>query len=169
MLSDGRSVVLEASFSQGRNRWAAADLGTKMGARVVFAECRCPSDVALERLADRWRARTQTLPDRKASGGASDGRPELFQAQLAAWQPVASEEARRLHLIEVPTTLSPEESSRASAPGDGHCGWNNWKACQLHHSVAVGSELDVSHARFRRRQRNLTMRRESQLALCVWW
>ena len=110
LLSDGRSVVLDASFSQGRDRWAAADLGTKMGVRVVFAECRCPSDVALERLASRWRARTQTLPDRKASGGASDGRPELYQAQLAAWQPVAAEEAGHLELIEVPTTLSPEES-----------------------------------------------------------
>jgi uncharacterized protein len=110
LLSDGRSVVLDASFSQEKDRRAAVDLGTKMGARVVFAECRCPSDLVMERLTNRWWARTQTLPDRKASGGASDGRPELYQAQLAAWQPVASEEARRIELIQVPTSVSPEES-----------------------------------------------------------
>jgi len=112
ILSDSRSVVLDASFSKERDRRAAAEVGRKVGARVVFAECQCPADVAIERLASRWQARTQALPDPKAPAGASDGRPELYQEQLANWQPIEAEEAGLLELIGVTTAMSPEESCR---------------------------------------------------------
>jgi hypothetical protein len=62
------------------------------------------------RLAKRWLARTEAHPELTQSTGASDGRPELYQAQLATWQPVTREEASYLELIEVPTIPPPEES-----------------------------------------------------------
>jgi uncharacterized protein len=49
-------------------------------------ECVCPREVALERLARRWQAKTGGLLAADAPSAASDGRPDLYDAQAACWQ-----------------------------------------------------------------------------------
>lgn len=79
-LSAGRSVVLDASFIRRADRLAAARLAGVHHARVIFLECVCPRAVSLERLARRWQQRVEGEAGQTASL-ASDGRPELYDAQ----------------------------------------------------------------------------------------
>jgi len=90
VLHDARSVILDASFARREERLETTRLAAEIGARAVFAECRCSREVAMRRLAERWRTRQD----------ASDGRPELLDSQAAAWEPVTSQEAESTqHLI----------------------------------------------------------------------
>jgi predicted kinase len=77
-------------------RQAAAQLAATVPAKAWFIECACPREVALVRLAHRWRIKQgdggaarppATSRPGTAARDASDGRPELYDAQLAAWQP----------------------------------------------------------------------------------
>ena len=95
-LAQGRSVILDASFARRSDRQAAAALARAANATASFVECVCPREVALARLLKRW-------SDKQSTTGAaspvaaprtegmprdpSDGRPELYEAQAAAWQP----------------------------------------------------------------------------------
>jgi uncharacterized protein len=76
------------------------------GANVIFVECVCPREVTLERLAQRWKLRiegSQGLSEESLR--ASDGRPDLYDAQRAIIEPfVSSEEPGTQHLV-VKTTL----------------------------------------------------------------
>jgi aminoglycoside phosphotransferase family enzyme/predicted kinase len=99
VLADARSVILDASFSQRSVRQSAAALAASTGARPVFVECRCSREVALQRLARRWKARTEAERSRQSTSlpaQASDGRPELYDAQRATWQPVTTKEGQAL-------------------------------------------------------------------------
>lgn len=96
VLATGRSVILDASFGRRSDRQATARLAATMHAQAWFVECACPREVALIRLANRWRdkqgvvgaAHLPTMSRREsATLDASDGRPELYDAQGAAWQP----------------------------------------------------------------------------------
>jgi aminoglycoside phosphotransferase family enzyme/predicted kinase len=99
VLATGRSVILDATFSRRADRQSAAHVARELGARAVFVECVCADSVARARLAKRWGARVER---RYADGGASaasDGRPELYEAQRAAWEPFdASAEAALVHV-----------------------------------------------------------------------
>ncbi len=86
-LDAGRSVILDATWSSRANRRRATTMAIKHGALPVFVECVCPREVALERLAQRWQAKTSGLLTADAPSAASDGRPELYDAQVARWQP----------------------------------------------------------------------------------
>lgn len=101
MLAEGRSVILDASFARKSDRQAAAELAGTVNASAWFVECVCPREVALQRLANRWRSRrnahgTDTLQSaleqrtESAVLDASDGRPELYAAQEAIWQPFSA-------------------------------------------------------------------------------
>lgn len=95
-LTRGRSAILDASFA--RRRWrAAAGVGASSGAEVIFIEASCPRDVALARLAHRWQAKlTSVLDDDSSTATApsvSDGRPDLYDAQAATWEPLDAGEA----------------------------------------------------------------------------
>lgn len=110
-LASGRSVVLDASFSRQAQRLAAVEIGQARGADIWFIEAVCPEEVALERLARRWRQRVTVGargPMRPAPDAqASDGRPELYAAQAAAWEPFDTmREAAATHL-RVDTTEPP--------------------------------------------------------------
>jgi aminoglycoside phosphotransferase family enzyme/predicted kinase len=83
----GRSVILDATWSSRATRRRTAKMAMKHGARVVFMECMCPREVALERLARRWRTKTSRLQAAQTPSAASDGRPDLYDAQAACWQP----------------------------------------------------------------------------------
>jgi predicted kinase len=93
LLGDARSVILDASFARRAERLETSKLAAEMGARAVFVECRCSREVAMQRLAERWRTRQDV----------SDGRPELLDAQAAAWEPVTSLEAECTRHLIVPT------------------------------------------------------------------
>ena len=93
-LAKVHSVVLDASFVRHADRQAAARLAQKVaavGVNVIFLECACPREVALQRLAQRWqnriaREQLQDLAGDETALLASDGRPALYDAQCAAWQ-----------------------------------------------------------------------------------
>jgi predicted kinase len=106
ILADARSIIVDASFSKRADRRAATALAIGAGARPILVECRCAREVALGRLARRWQARTEEAQDlEQPSPGslsqvASDGRPELYDAQASTWQPVrSSREAPLQHLV----------------------------------------------------------------------
>jgi hypothetical protein len=84
-LVEGRSVILDASFSTRARRQAAVALGESLGARVLFLECRLGEEETLTRLRKR--------ECRGAS--VSDGRAALYPSQNAAYEP--------------PTELAPEQ------------------------------------------------------------
>jgi aminoglycoside phosphotransferase family enzyme/predicted kinase len=102
VLAHGRSVLLDASFIRRIDRQMMESVARAHGATILFVECICPPETTLERLAQRWSARTQTkhLP----SNTASDGRPELYDAQRALWEPFMSGEELDVQHIVVTTT-----------------------------------------------------------------
>lgn len=105
-LADGRSVIVDASFSRHADRLAMARLAATYGARTVFIECLCPPEVALERLARRWASRVAGQPEAVTQASrASDGRPALYESQRAAWEAFSSEEQQAIEYLEVDTTL----------------------------------------------------------------
>ncbi len=110
-LAAGQSVVLDASFSRQAQRLAALRVGAEAGATVRFIEAVCPVDVVMARLARRWRQRVAARSaDASTAPQASDGRPELYAAQAAAWEPYdAAREAEasylRLDTAEPPAIL----------------------------------------------------------------
>jgi len=100
-LASGRSVLLDASFIRRVDRQAAARGATGRGAQTIFVECVCPREVALQRLARRWKtrmARDQATSEEAIR--ASDGRPDLYDAQCAVWEAFdAGEEPHTQHLV----------------------------------------------------------------------
>jgi predicted kinase len=105
-LEDGHSVVLDASFLRRADRQAVAHEATARGAHVLFVECICPREVVLQRLAQRWKARMEgeQLPGKEASF-ASDGRPDLYDAQCTAWEPFSVDKEPQVEHVLVTTTL----------------------------------------------------------------
>lgn len=84
-LAAGRSVILDASFARRAQRQQAARIAGAAGVTVRFIEAVCPPELTLARLARRWNARIASAGSDVAQ--ASDGRPELYAAQAAAWEP----------------------------------------------------------------------------------
>jgi uncharacterized protein len=101
VLAEGRSVLLDATFLRRADRRAAARRAAQLGASTIFVECTCPREVALERLEQRWKARTTGKQGSiAAASGASDARPDLYVAQAAAWEHFAScEEPESGHVV----------------------------------------------------------------------
>ncbi len=106
-LMNGCSVILDASFSRRADRLALFHDAALLGAVVVFVECSCPREIALVRLARRWQAhieegdRNQSLPS-----AASDGRPELYQAQAGTWEAYIPEVDHATQHMMIVTTQS---------------------------------------------------------------
>lgn len=101
------SVILDATFSRRTHRQNVAQQALDTGAKILFIECVCPREVALQRLAQRWRKREenpQTLQGQPSI--ASDGHPDLYDAQCAAWEAFdPKQESTIFHLV-LPTTAS---------------------------------------------------------------
>ncbi|MGH2509018.1 MAG: AAA family ATPase, partial [Ktedonobacteraceae bacterium] len=76
LLAAGRSVILDATFSQRAYRHAAAQEAALRHANLVFIECQCPRELALQRLTRRWQARLMLQPELVSA--ASDARPDLY-------------------------------------------------------------------------------------------
>jgi uncharacterized protein len=101
VLSTGRSALLDASFLRSAERQALVQIAVARGAQVIFVECTCPREVVLQRLARRWEQRMQgKRAPFTGSAQASDGRPELYDKQRAAWEDLdASEKAVMQHYV----------------------------------------------------------------------
>lgn len=101
VLAAGRSVILDATFASRSHRHAAVQVATLYGANLVFIECQCPRELSLQRLAQRWQARV--AQQQVASSLASDARPDLYDSQVAAWQPFDAEEERVVGYLPIST------------------------------------------------------------------
>ncbi len=75
-LAMGRSVIVDASFSQESDRSKFMELAEQSGCHVWLLHLECPDDVSLARLDQR-------------TGDASDGRRELFSQQKTNFKPIA--------------------------------------------------------------------------------
>ncbi|WIG60180.1 MAG: hypothetical protein OJF49_002928 [Ktedonobacterales bacterium] len=132
-LAEGRSALLDASFVRRADRLSLAGVARDYGARAVFVECVCPRKVTLERLARRWQERVtpeaQGTEREMAASGASDGRPELYDAQAALWEPVTTEEAAAgLAHAQVDTARWLEESVEGALDALGVARFACWVA-----------------------------------------
>lgn len=104
-LAQGRSVLLDASFIRRADRQAVAREAAARGAAAVFVECVCPREMALQRLARRWQAHMEGCRSTTEDASfASDGRPDLYDAQRSVWETFALDmEPQTKHLL-IPTT-----------------------------------------------------------------
>jgi len=105
MLAIGRSVLLDASFLRQTDRQTMTHEAIQCGAQVFFIECICPRACALKRLEQRWQQRMANREQLIAeAASASDGRPDLYDAQHASWQIFAPDEEPEVHYIPLETT-----------------------------------------------------------------
>ncbi len=104
-LSSGRSVLLDASFVRRADRQMMAHEAIRHGAAVVFVECVCSREAALMRLGQRWRTRTEaSAASSKEASLASDGRPDLYDAQHNIWEAFVADEKPHVRHLVVTTT-----------------------------------------------------------------
>ncbi len=103
-VDEGRSVILDATWSSRAHRQRATTMAMKHGARPVFLVCVCPRQITLERLARRWQAKASGALAPEAPSAASDGRPDLYDAQAASWQPYDRGEEPPLEYLAVDAT-----------------------------------------------------------------
>ncbi|MBF8266791.1 MAG: putative kinase [Dehalococcoidia bacterium] len=96
-LSQGKSVILDASFRHARERRQAATLAREQGAYFFALECIAPEAVVKERLERRLRREGET----------SDGRWETYLHQRDVFEPL--EEVSENSRIVVDTSLPEEE------------------------------------------------------------
>jgi predicted kinase len=87
VLESGRSVIFDASFRSRALRAQVRELGQRLELPVTFVECRCPREVAMQRL----RARAQ-------QPSISDGRAEIYDDFMARFEPL-TELAPHEHLV----------------------------------------------------------------------
>lgn len=96
LLQDGCSVVLDGTFLQASQSSRAAALAKQHSAPLLVVECRCPEELARERIAERI-----------ASGpSASDAFPELHGLQKQAQEPLPADLASCI----IDTTAATEKS-----------------------------------------------------------
>ncbi len=105
-LAHGCSVLLDASFLCRADRQAAARVAAAYDANVLFVECTCPKEVALKRLAQRWKVRIGECKGAvEEASRASDARPDLYEAQSAVWEAYIPDEEPGMKWIVVTTAL----------------------------------------------------------------
>ena len=77
LLAEGHSVVLDGCYLKRDQRAGAVALARRLGVPFVLFECRASEDVVRERLARRA----------QKTASVSDGRWEIYQAQLVEYEP----------------------------------------------------------------------------------
>ena len=105
LLAVGHSVLLDATFARRAYRHAAAQEAALHSATLVFIECQTSREIALQRLAQRWQERITQA--QSSTSGASDGRPELYDAQVESWQPFHTEEEPTTEYLAISTEEEP--------------------------------------------------------------
>jgi aminoglycoside phosphotransferase family enzyme/predicted kinase len=105
LLASGHSVLVDASFSRRADRQTMVHEALRHGAQVFFVECICPRPCTLQRLEQRWQQRlTNSQQPRAEVSSASDGRPDLYDAQQASWQMFAPDEELGVYTLALDTT-----------------------------------------------------------------
>ncbi len=87
-LSEGRGVVLDATFKSAAHRRAALELADQMRVPILFIECRLEEQEALRRLRDRAAAGT----------GVSDATAEIYAHQKLEYAPIR-DIPERFHVV----------------------------------------------------------------------
>jgi uncharacterized protein len=87
-LAAGQCVILDGSYKRAGERQLVRQLAREQGAGVLFVYCECPPAEARRRLGLR-------LTDPQA---ISDGRVELFEAQIKDFDPLGPEDRPLLRL-----------------------------------------------------------------------
>ncbi len=85
VVAEGRSVVLDATFSRRRHRCLVHRWGTDHDIRIWFVECLAPDDVLMDR-----------LQKRELRSGVSDARPQHFDSFKERYQPFTGMDLRTL-------------------------------------------------------------------------
>lgn len=96
-LREGKSVIIDASYKNRRNRQEAQEIAKKLQADFFVIECICPDDLIRKRLDSRMSNTKE----------ASDGRWEIYQAQKESFEKI-NEIPDGSHII-LDTSLTPEE------------------------------------------------------------
>ena len=97
------SMILDASFRSRALRAPIRALARRLDVPVTFVECRCPREVAMERL--QARARGPSI---------SDGRAEIYDDFMARFEPL-TELATHEHLLLDTTAPHPVTIDKALA------------------------------------------------------
>ena len=87
-LAAGSNVILDGSYKRAGERELVRQVAREHGAAVLFVYCECPPAEARRRLGIR-----RTDPQ-----AISDGRVELFEAQINDFDPLGPEDRPRLRL-----------------------------------------------------------------------
>lgn len=82
-LSEGDSVIIDASFIKAKERLKVKELAKEANADFIIIECTLDEKTTKERLERRLK-----------EGSTSDGRWDIFQPQKKAFEPVASSETK---------------------------------------------------------------------------
>ncbi|MGD9018168.1 MAG: AAA family ATPase [Desulfobacterales bacterium] len=85
LVAEGRSVVLDATFSRRRHRRQLLQVGTGHDVRIWFVECLAPDGVLMDR-----------LKRREHRSGVSDARPQHFSGFKERYQPFTDVNPRML-------------------------------------------------------------------------
>ncbi|HYA35032.1 MAG TPA: AAA family ATPase [Candidatus Binataceae bacterium] len=101
LLEENRGVILDATFRDCAERAHVVELVSLAGAPILFVECRCPQDVALERI----RARTNEGAD------VSDATTQVYMRQRAEF--IALNEIADANRMTVDTRSDPIEVALA--------------------------------------------------------
>jgi aminoglycoside phosphotransferase family enzyme/predicted kinase len=89
VLASGRSVIVDASFRERRERNLLRHAAAQLGVEAVFLECRCDRGTAMKRLTQR------------ASGpSVSDGRAEIYDSFAASFEPLCEIERSVHHVLD---------------------------------------------------------------------
>lgn len=89
VLLSGRTVLVDASFRRREERLALRQLAQELGVPFLFLECRADALTCKSRLARRAR-----------ESSTSDGRLEIFDQLLAAWEDVGELQAEEHRLVD---------------------------------------------------------------------
>ncbi|MFQ5586280.1 MAG: AAA family ATPase, partial [Thermodesulfobacteriota bacterium] len=77
-LKEGRSIILDATFSRAAHRRAVVKVAKETGANIHFVECTARDDVIKRRLEKRLREKA----------AVSDGRWEIFERQKGTYEEI---------------------------------------------------------------------------------
>jgi predicted kinase len=90
VLASGRAAILDATWSEARQRVRLRALADGLGVGLRIVETRCAEATVRERLARR----------REQGGDASDAGPERYAASAEKFEPAAPAEAAVWHCVE---------------------------------------------------------------------
>jgi Uncharacterized protein conserved in bacteria len=110
-LQQGSSVILDGTFASRTDRQKIAQEAANHSATIFFIECTLPREITLQRLAQRWQARIENSPAMQQNASlASDGRPELYDAQARRWEAFDATQEPHIEHITISAAKNTQET-----------------------------------------------------------